>query len=75
MQRGFVITLPISLKIARERSAVFAIDENSAGLLSGRLAGDGSAPTGCAKAASTAKARVTTLAARVTDLGAPVMRR
>jgi len=30
MQRGLVSTLPISLKIARERSAGLAIDEKSA---------------------------------------------
>ena len=35
MQRGCVTSLPISPKIARERSDLFAIEANSAGLLSG----------------------------------------
>src|SRR5580692_6575151 len=37
MQRGCVTSLPISPKIARERSVLFAIEANSDGLLSALL--------------------------------------
>src|ERR1700689_548779 len=43
MHRGFMTSLPISPKIARERSVLFAIEPNSDGLLSVRSPSDWSA--------------------------------
>lgn len=67
MQRGWVSTLPSSMKIAREQSAGSAIDEKSAGAFSVVAAGAESAACDRDQAIAASEAMIARLAIRAAN--------